>query len=390
MAASNTLQPARLRAALSQTELARRAGISRQALSAIESGAYQPGVQVALKLARALGENVENLFGEAPEKILKADYPARGSRSSLRSGDRASLARVGGRLVAVPLPPPRLTLFPPSALVKRVHPKRRVEVESFRSSEEIDSTVVVAGCDPSLAIVVDYFARRGRPIGVLAAPASSHGALAAVAEGFAHVAGVHLHDPKTGAENQGAAQAAFRGRPFRRIRFARWEIGLAIRPAQSRIRGAADLARRGVRLVNRESGAGARAALDETLARQGIPSARIRGYHRLANGHLEVAAAIAGGEADAGVTIRFAAELHGLRFQAWREESYDLIIPENEFESASVRIFLEALNSAALAREISSLCGYDTRQMGNLCPFDAPDHKSDVRRKNAVRRSRIG
>jgi DNA-binding XRE family transcriptional regulator len=35
---------------LTQTELAWRAGISRQALSAIESGAYHPGVAIAIRL----------------------------------------------------------------------------------------------------------------------------------------------------------------------------------------------------------------------------------------------------------------------------------------------------------------------------------------------------
>src|SRR5208283_4026533 len=40
------------------------AGISRQALGAIESGAYHPGVAIAIRLARELGESVETLFGE--------------------------------------------------------------------------------------------------------------------------------------------------------------------------------------------------------------------------------------------------------------------------------------------------------------------------------------
>jgi molybdate-binding protein len=86
----------------------------------------------------------------------------------------------------------------------------------------------------------------------------------------------------------------------------------------------------------------------------------------LARGHLEVAAAIAADVADAGVTIRLAANLYGLRFQSWREERYDLVIPASEFESAPVQILMEALNSRALAREIESLCGYDASQMGQV------------------------
>ena len=48
----------------SQAELARRAGLSRQALSAIEAGRYLPNTAVALRLAQALG-TVEQGAGEA-------------------------------------------------------------------------------------------------------------------------------------------------------------------------------------------------------------------------------------------------------------------------------------------------------------------------------------
>jgi DNA-binding XRE family transcriptional regulator len=44
---------------LTQAEFARRADISRQAVAAIEAGAYLPNVNVALKVARAFGTTVE-------------------------------------------------------------------------------------------------------------------------------------------------------------------------------------------------------------------------------------------------------------------------------------------------------------------------------------------
>src|SRR5262249_43944863 len=62
------LQQCRLAAGLSQSELARRTGVSRQALGAMEAGVYQPGVGVALRVARLLGESVEVLFGDAGDE----------------------------------------------------------------------------------------------------------------------------------------------------------------------------------------------------------------------------------------------------------------------------------------------------------------------------------
>ncbi len=48
---------------LTQAELAAEAGISRQALAAIERGAYLPNVAVGMRLARVVGLTVEELFG---------------------------------------------------------------------------------------------------------------------------------------------------------------------------------------------------------------------------------------------------------------------------------------------------------------------------------------
>jgi DNA-binding XRE family transcriptional regulator len=59
---------ARVAREITQLELARRAGISRQALGAIESGLYQPSVAVALSLARELGGTVETLFADNDEQ----------------------------------------------------------------------------------------------------------------------------------------------------------------------------------------------------------------------------------------------------------------------------------------------------------------------------------
>jgi len=43
--------------------MASMAGVSRQAVSAVESGVSDPSLRVALALSRALGVTVEDLFG---------------------------------------------------------------------------------------------------------------------------------------------------------------------------------------------------------------------------------------------------------------------------------------------------------------------------------------
>ena len=60
----------RNRLGLTQGALARKAEISRRALCSIENGTAVPSVEVALKLAGALRETVETLFGDDPETLV--------------------------------------------------------------------------------------------------------------------------------------------------------------------------------------------------------------------------------------------------------------------------------------------------------------------------------
>jgi putative transcriptional regulator len=54
---------ARHHAGLSQQELAERIGVKRLAIIRIEDGTTRPSVDVALAIARELGQSVEALFG---------------------------------------------------------------------------------------------------------------------------------------------------------------------------------------------------------------------------------------------------------------------------------------------------------------------------------------
>ncbi len=359
------LRRARIEKGLGQSELARQAAISRQALSAIEAGAYQPSVTIALRLAKALGQSVETLFGDDQATTLTATLVGHDSASSAAHA-RVALARVGGRLLAVPRPAASLALMPASGVIERKTTGRRAEITAFRSTAEVDSTILIAGCDPAGALLSDWLARHSPQVTAVAIPQSSRAALATLAAGEVHIAGVHIRDPQSGQYNAKAARAAMGRRRFVIVNFAQWEMGLAVAPGNPRaIRGVADLAEPGIRIVNRESGAGARLALDEMLAENGIGPTRIAGYARELGGHLEIAAAIANGDADAGITVRVAADAYGLHFIGLREERYDLVIPERELESAPVRVMLETLNSSRFANEVSRLCAYDTRQMGH-------------------------
>jgi putative transcriptional regulator len=62
MTLHNTVEVYRKRSGLTQEELARKVGVTRQTIIAIEKQNYTPSVALALSLSRALGSTVEVLF----------------------------------------------------------------------------------------------------------------------------------------------------------------------------------------------------------------------------------------------------------------------------------------------------------------------------------------
>lgn len=60
---TNTVRAAREAAGLTQVELSRRLGVTRQTLIAIEQGRYSPTLELAFQIARELGLALDDLFG---------------------------------------------------------------------------------------------------------------------------------------------------------------------------------------------------------------------------------------------------------------------------------------------------------------------------------------
>ncbi|MBQ6090437.1 MAG: helix-turn-helix transcriptional regulator [Lachnospiraceae bacterium] len=62
------LKAARASLDLSQEELAGKVGVSRQTISAIEKGDYNPTIKLCIAICRELGKTLDELFWEETEK----------------------------------------------------------------------------------------------------------------------------------------------------------------------------------------------------------------------------------------------------------------------------------------------------------------------------------
>lgn len=195
----------------------------------------------------------------------------------------------------------------------------------------------------------------------------SLGGLIALAEGKADLAGSHLWDAESDAYNAPFIRRLLPGRRVALLTLARRRLGLIVPPGNpAGVADIGDLARPGVRMVNRGRGTGTRVWLDAQLARRGISPDSIAGYTNEASTHAEVARAVAEGDADAGLAVEAAALAYGLDFMLLTTEPYDLVIPAEAWERPPVQALLGWLRTADARAAMAALGGYETDETGQV------------------------
>ena len=353
--ASSDLRARRDAQGITQADLAARVGISRQALGAIEAGRSLPAVDVALRIGRVLGASVEALFGRddprlAVSSVGAGDFP----------GGRVSLAHVRGHWAAHPLGDDGLRLAS-DAIVDVDAPGH---VWFTRPEAAARENVAVAGCAPAIGILADRLNAQTGPGRFVWLARSSGRALAALATGRVHVAGVHLVDDASGEANVADVRRAACPFPVSLVTLARWDAGLIVPEGNPRaIRGVDDLLRRGLRVVVRESEAGAQRLLERCLRQADLPLHLPDAAVLRAGGHLEVARLIHAGVADVGIATRDAAVALGLGFVPLAVERFDLVFETSFRDDRRLVRLLDELATGGLRADLTSL-GYDVGQSG--------------------------
>lgn len=373
---SNHLKAIRAERGLSQGDLAVRAGMTRQTVSAIESNLYLPTTAVALRLASALNCHVEDLFSLAPtEDLIEGTLIGHLPRTETRAQPiRVKVSIIGKRTVVRPVTDLGEQLsftVPADGYIADTSNKlsgSTVRVKLSRNREAVQQEISVAGCDPAIFLVGEHLQRHKDRTTVIGWTMGSMAALQSLQRGEVHVAGVHLLDPVTGESNVPFLRKILKGSGYEIVTFATWEEGFLVRPGNPKsIRAAADLVEPMVTLVNREEGSGARLLLDQRLHAAGVQSTQVQGYDRTVSSHFEVARTIAERRADVGIGIRAAAQYFGLDFVPLQVARYDLVVPKLYLKSHPTLTHLfETLTSRAFRNEIEALGGYDTSETGKV------------------------
>jgi molybdate-binding protein/DNA-binding XRE family transcriptional regulator len=392
----NNLKSIRTRLGISQQELANLAGVTRQAISSVESGQCSPSVAISLRLAKALGCQVEELFwiednSLEVEAILIKSVP---------SGEQmpVSLARVGDKLIAYPLigndafrtemipldgeavamvresslassPKEEMSVLEgyPNGKIQIQSSTNKVKVRLFDDLGKIHNTVVIAGCTPVISFLAKASERWHPQQRVLYYYANSMTALRALSRGEVHIAGMHLYDPQTGEYNVPFVREAVEGKGAVLITLGFWEEGLLVQAGNPMgIKTVTDLVRLKANIVNREPDCACHMLLKRKLEEERIPLHFVKGFDHIVYNHQSVALSIVSGVADAGISTASVAATFGLGFIPLHKARYDLVILKEYLEEPPVKQFLSILKNRLVQSQIQYLGGYEIDHIGEV------------------------
>jgi excisionase family DNA binding protein len=248
-----------------------------------------------------------------------------------------------------------------------LHAQKGLE-QAKQKSRKIEGALLASGSnDPLLDMLQTYLKKSYPEFYIFSANTGSTAGLKALQQGYTDMAWSHLYDPKSETYNIPFLSSYLPDIEAVVVNLFRRELGL-IAAAQNplAIHGFEDLARQGVRFINRQKGAGTRVLLDLHLQKLGIQDSAIRGYENEVYTHFEVGLAVLAKEADVGLATAAIARLLGLAFIPVTWESFDMILSQATFFERGVQALLEVLHSETFRSKVGDLGGYDFAQSGKI------------------------
>jgi len=171
----------------------------------------------------------------------------------------------------------------------------------------------------------------------------SMGGVQAIKRGEADIAGVHILNPLTMEYNDFKGDRLLEEKSVL-VKGYRREQGILVKKGNPlKIRNINDIAERGARFVNRNSGSGTRILIEKMLKDSGIDSRSIKNFRYEVKTHNAVANAIKSGRGDAGIAIRHVATMYGLDFIPIGFEEYDFLVLRESMDK--LLSFINALRS---------------------------------------------
>lgn len=314
--------------------------------------------------ARTLGMSYRHAWGMMREKerTLEAELIVK------QRGRGATLTAFGARLLWAQQR--ILSRFAPVAASLEAEFLAEMQDDLFAEKETLR---LRASHDLALPILREEIERRSSATFVDLRFSGSEENLKALAQGACDIAGFHCaRNQRKGSVQHLGYRRWLKPRANRLIRFATRVQGLMLRASlEGQVTSFAEVARAGLRFINRQKGSGTRLVTDQFLADERVQPRALIGYEVEEYTHLGVATRIASGAADVGVGIEAAARQLGLAFVPLVPEDYFLLVAQTSLDAAPIQTLIEVLRDPAFRRRVAGLAGYDMTDAGEIL---LPDH----------------
>lgn len=233
-------------------------------------------------------------------------------------------------------------------------------------SDYNDDSIVLTGQDIILDILANLI--QGEGYRVLRSNMGSYMGLLSLYMGEVTLCTSHMWDGHSDTYNEPYVRSLVPGTSCVIINLAYRIQGFYVKKGNpKKIAKWEDIAKDGVRLINRERGAGTRVLLDEKMKKLGINVNNIKGYDNEETSHLSIASAVARGDADVGIgTEKVALQVGAVDFIPMQKERYDLIIKKETLEDEKYERIIEIIKSNQFKKEVEGLGGYDTKDTGKI------------------------
>jgi molybdate transport repressor ModE-like protein len=211
----------------------------------------------------------------------------------------------------------------------------------------------------------------GRRISVDLFWRGSEEALATLVRGDCEVAGFHLPDDWSAEQATAWLGRWLKPRQYVCLPIMRRQHGLLTAPGNPLgITSLADVARLGLRLVNRQRGSGTRSMIDQLLAANRLEARDIPGYAHEEFTHDAVAATIAGGHADVGFAIEAAAARYDLGFVPLLRDRYCLALPAGLAHSPAIAHLIRRFRGNTFRQRLRAMAGYEMLEGNEPHPWE--------------------
>jgi len=240
--------------------------------------------------------------------------------------------------------------------------------QARQKEKRIAGAMLAAGSnDPILDILQTHIRKLHPEFYLFSANTGSTEGLSALDKGYTDIAWSHLFDPETGTYNIPFLPSHLSHIEPVVVNLFHRELGFVVAPENPlNIKIFVDLCDKGIRFINRQTGAGTRVLLDYHLQRAAIPTSAIVGYEREVFTHFEVGLAILAKEADVGLATGAIAKLLGLSFVPITMECFDIIMDKSVFFEKSIQALIEILLSPEFRARVAHLGNYDFSKSGKI------------------------